>query len=563
MTLSGPKTDRSMTTQTNTDPAQSRLGHYAKQARREIGASVILASLNGLMLIVAAWVLARTVRDLVFAKTPVGGVLPELALFLGLYALRAFLTGWSERKAFAAGAKIRTAVRRDLLDSLASRGPAGIGDERSGGIVNGFIEGVEALHNYYALTLPSRMTAVFLPLAIFVTILPIDVISALTLLVTAPLIPIFMIWIGKGAEKLSQRQWRRMTAMSGHFLDMIQGLTTLKLFNASRRQSKVIERVADAFRQDTMAVLRVAFLSSLALEFFATVSIAMIAVLIGFRLLWGQLAFVDGFFVLLLAPEFYLPLRRMGTHYHAKMEAIGAMEKIVQLLDSPSPAARAGITPPVAPVTIRFDQVSFAYDPARPVLDNVSFTVHAGEKLALAGPSGGGKTTILNLILGFLTPQAGQIWINDTPLDQLDRWQWLQSLSWMAQRPRLFPGTIDDNIRMAGAIDDQALDTLVADTGVAAFRALPTGENGATLSGGQMQRVALARALARQAPLLLMDEPTAHLDPVTEQAIQDAIARHAAGRTIIFAAHRQASLAQANRILTVANGTVSEGAVRT
>ncbi len=538
---------------------QCFLKEKEEPARRFIGASVFLSCLNGALIIAGAWVLAGIVYDVAFRKAVLQDVLPGILLLLLFYISRGLLNAGADYLSFYGASKVRQTVRNDILQNIMEKGPIGLSGDRSGSILNAYIDGVEALQGYYMQSLPARITATLIPLAIFCFILPIDLISGLVLIVTAPLIPVFMIWIGRGAERLSQKQWRRMTFMGGRFLDVIQGLTEIKLFNAGKREGESIRRLTEAFRHDTMSVLRVAFLSSLALEFFATVSIAMIAVLIGFRLLWGEIEFRDGFFILLLAPEFYLPLRRMGTHYHAKMDAIGASEKLVSLLSESEENHRDNKPFDAEKIEIEFRNVSFSYDPSAPVLKNVNLKIYAGEKIALVGPSGGGKSTILSLLLGFITPQEGKILLNGTPMEEIALDQWRNHLSWIGQRTHLFKDTIEDNIGMAcKTASAQEIQDIMDLCRIADLSDAKIDERGIGISGGQQQRVGLARALLRRSPLLLLDEPTAHLDTATENLIQNAISGLSLNATVIFAAHRQATLRAADRILSVENGNVSE-----
>ncbi|PZO84674.1 MAG: thiol reductant ABC exporter subunit CydD, partial [Micavibrio aeruginosavorus] len=278
-----------------TNPVQNFLKEKKEPARRFIGASVFLSCISGALIIVGAWVLAGIVYDAAFQKVAFPDLWPHITTLIFLYVARGLLNAVADYLAYCGASKVKQSVRSDIVQSIIAKGPMGLPDDKSGSILNAYVDGVEALQGYYMLSLPARITATIIPLAIFFFIFPLDLISGLVLIVTAPLIPVFMIWIGRGAERLSQKQWRRMTFMGGRFLDVIQGLAEIKLFNAGKREGETIRRLTESFRHDTMAVLRVAFLSSLALEFFATVSIAMIAVLIGFRLLWGEIEFRDGF----------------------------------------------------------------------------------------------------------------------------------------------------------------------------------------------------------------------------------------------------------------------------
>lgn len=542
------------------DPVQQFLSDRKKPVRRIIGVSVLLSCINAGLMIGGAWILAQVINEALFNHTERSALYPLLLSLIALYAIRAGFAYAADRTAFKAAAMVKSNVRRDITAQLITLHQQGRVSTQSGTFMNAYVEGVEALHNYYMQSLPSRMTATIIPLAILFCILPHDGLSALILLVTAPLIPVFMIWIGRGAERLSQRQWRRMTYMGGRFFDLVQGLPTLKLLNAAQREGRTIGKLGEAFRQDTMAVLRVAFLSSLAMEFFATVSIALIAVLIGFRLLWGEMAFVHGFFILLLAPEFYMPLRRMGATYHAKMEAIGAAEKIVDILAAPAPAkAPNALSIECATVKIEFRNVTFGYAPEQPVLKNVNFTIDAGTRVALVGPSGHGKSTLIRLLLGFIEPQQGEILINDQPLNQINIDTWRKHISWTGQSPHLFHGSVMENVKLSqNTLPDSDIHALLDQCAIGDLADRQLGENGAGISGGQAQRVALARALARPAPLFLLDEPAAYLDTDSAFLIRQAIQAATPGATTIFATHRMDSLSLASLVLHVENGHVQK-----
>ncbi|HEX9803568.1 MAG TPA: thiol reductant ABC exporter subunit CydD, partial [Gammaproteobacteria bacterium] len=470
--------------------------------------------------------------------------------------------------AFSAAARVKLALRERLYRRMQALGPVYLQGERSGELSGLLVDGVEKLEAYYASYLPQMALVALVPLAILAFVFPLDWISGLVMVLTAPVIPLFMILIGKGAERLNRKQWRELARMSAHFLDVIQGLTTLKLFNASRREAQVIAAISDAHRRSTMGVLRVAFLSSLVLEFFATVSIAVVAVLIGFRLLWGDMSFLHGFFVLLLAPEFYLPLRQMGTHYHARMEAIAAAERIVEVLETAVPVAPAEpvAVPAPGPFAIRFENVTFDYPGGRTALAGTAFRVAPGERVALVGPSGSGKSTTVNLLLGFLRPSAGRVLINELDLSQMAHADWLRQVAWVPQRPRLFHGTVLDNIRL-GRPEAEMTAVIEAARQAHAEEFIerlpqgydtPIGEGGQGLSGGQIQRLALARAFLEDAPLVVLDEPTASLDPESEALVQAAIERLAAGRTLLVVAHRLATVRRADRIVVLEQGRVAE-----
>ncbi|SEA30298.1 ATP-binding cassette, subfamily C, CydD [Thiothrix caldifontis] len=552
-------------------------------------AAVAIGLTSGLLLIVQAWLLANVVNAVVFAEASLADVMPSLWGLLALFLLRAGLAWASEQAAFHAAVQVKLAIRAQLYQKVQQLGSAWLTGERSGDLLNTLSDGVEALEAYYARYIPAMSLMALVPLAILVFVLANDWLSAVVMLVTAPLIPLFMILIGKGTEKRNQQQWQQLARMSAHFLDVIQGLTTLKLFNASRSEAQVVAQISDQYRQSTMSVLRVAFLSSFALEFFATVSIAIIAVLIGFRLFWGEMDFLYGFFVLLLAPEFYLPLRNMGTQYHARMAAIGAAEKMVEVLNTPnsphpSLPPQGGKEQDVHPSSVllpsplageglgmggmfgvTISNISFTYPDARTALSNLSLDIHPNETLAIVGASGAGKTTLINLLMGFLQPQSGQILIGDTPLTAIAPEIWRKHLAWLPQKPQLFPGTVADNIRLGNPTATLTQVQAAAEQAYAAefIVKLPQGydtligEAGQGLSGGQVQRIALARAFLKDAPLVILDEATANLDRASETLVQAGVERLAQGRTLVMIAHRLRTVQTADRIVVLDQGTVS------
>lgn len=554
---------------------EGRVEAYLKAQRSQIARPlrlVVGAGLGvGLLVIVQAWLVARVATAVLFEKATLADVSGELTVLPAVFLARAVLTYAGEVSSFRAAAQVKRSLRRMLLEHLVALGPVRLSRQQTGVMATALTDSVEAIHPYYARYLPAASLTAVLPIVILVIVFPSDWVSGVVFILTAPLIPLFMILIGHGAEKMNQRQWGTLLRMSGHLLDAIQGLTTLKLFNASRREAAVVSAMAESYRRDTMSVLRVAFLSSLALEFFATVSIAIVAVLIGFRLLWGEMTFFNGFLVLLLAPEFYAPLRALGAHYHARMEAIGAAEKIVDFLEMPAPAARQE---PVrlnlkAPPRIVFENVRVVHDDGRCGLDHLSFVIAAGEKVALVGPSGAGKSTVLNLLLGFLSPTSGRILVDGVPLEEIDPADWCRHIAWVPQSPHIFRESVADNIAMSASSDDARVRERVVLAGQQALvhdviSRLPRGydtilaETGADLSGGEVQRIAIARAFFRQPSLVLLDEPTAHIDPQTESELLEATEGLVAGRTSLAIAHRLETARRADRILVLDNGRLVE-----
>nr|WP_319483266.1 thiol reductant ABC exporter subunit CydD [uncultured Cohaesibacter sp.] len=549
------------------------LKSQSSRARRPLNLSIVLSFAAGIVLIVQMGVIAFVVDAVLTDKASLTDLLFLLPPLVILFLLRAILSYFSERLALNAAIDLKHKLRKDLLARLIAKGPIlergsenAVGDQ-----VTMLTEGIEAMEGYFARYMPAMVMTVLLPFAILAVTLTRDWLSAIVMVVTAPLIPVFMILIGKGTEKLNQKQWRKLARLSAHFLDMIQGLTTLKLFNASRREAETVSRMAESYRRTTMSVLRVAFLSSLVLEFFATVSIAIIAVLIGFRLLYGDMTFFDGFYVLLLAPDFYLPLRNMGTHYHARMEAVGAAEAMVSIMEMDDGTTQKNTSAEALPalaggIAVEFRSVGFSYPDGSRALEEVSFKLEAGQSLALVGPSGAGKSTIIDLILGLARPDDGQILINGIDLASLPIKAWRTQLAYVPQKPTLFSGTILDAIRYGQP--DASLEAVQAAARLAEahdfITALDDGynhqlnEKGAGLSGGQIQRIAIARALLRDAPLVLLDEPSAHLDRNNEAKIQTALHALEQRSTTITIAHRLHTIEEADIILVLEKGKVME-----
>ncbi|MCG6896884.1 MAG: thiol reductant ABC exporter subunit CydD [Thiocapsa sp.] len=535
---------------------------------------------HGLLAIAQAWLLALILNAVIFQGAGLTEVGHLMGLLLALFMLRAVTVWQGERAAFEAAAGVRNGLRDRIYRQLQRLGPRYLANERSGALVETLTKGIDDLEGYYARFLPAMTLTMILPLAILIVVFPADWVAGVVMLVTAPLIPLFMIIIGSSAQAKNQRQWKQLTRMSSHFLDVIQGLTTLKLFGASRREAEVVERISNEYRSSTMQVLRVAFLSSAVLEFFAAIGIAIIAVFIGFRLYglvmpmpeWltalPKISYLQGLFILMLAPEFYAPLRNMGTQYHARMAAAAAAEQMMRVLDAEPEQTSPGREPLRAPrpFGMRFEDVHFSYEAGRDALRGVDFEVPAGRRVALVGSSGAGKTTVINLVLGFLAPTSGRILIGDQALAELDLEDWRRHLAWVPQQPRLFQGTIGDNIRLGRP--DADLEAVRA----AARRARADGfieamadgydslvaERGAGLSGGQIQRVALARAFLRDAPLVILDEATANLDPESERLVQEGIEELARDRTLLVVAHRLATVRRADRILVLDDGRVAE-----
>jgi ATP-binding cassette subfamily C protein CydD len=528
---------------------------------------VIFGLLAGILLIAQAYLLSQVISRVFLDDQTLHDVRFLLIGLLVIALLRAVLLWGGEVSAMLVAGPIKTTLRERLFAHLIGLGPAYTRGERSGELVNSAVNGIEELDAYFRDYLPQRYLSVLVPLSILIVIFPLDLLSGFVLLLTAPLIPVFMILIGKLANIESRRQWLTLSRMSAFFLDTLQGLTTLKLFGRSREQVQIIAQISDRFRDTTMRVLRIAFLSSLVLELLATIGTAIIAVEIGLRLLYGRLAFDEALFVLILAPEFYLPLRMLGTRFHAGISGATAAQRLFEVLDTPLPPAAGKLHQTPERLEIQFEDVHYAYDGgSRPALDSLTFKIEPGQRVALVGPSGAGKSTMVQLLLRFIEPDAGRITAGGLPLADIPANLWRDQIAWVPQMPYLFQASVADNIRLArpdAPLDDvkRAAALAHADSFIAAFPQnydTMISERGVRLSGGQAQRIALARAFLKDAPLLILDEATSNLDPETEALLQDALRALLRNRTSLIIAHRLSTVYQADQIVVLDGGRVVE-----
>ncbi|MGW3263006.1 thiol reductant ABC exporter subunit CydD [Streptomyces sp. NPDC001056] len=536
-------------------PVDPRLLRYARATRFFLVAVVALGAVGAGLVIAQAMLIAEVVVGSFQRGRSVAELSAPLLLLVAVSAGRALVAWLTERAAHRAGAAVKSELRGRLLDRAAALGPGWLGGQRTGSLVTLATRGVDALDDYFSRYLPQLGLAVVVPVAVLARIVTEDWVSAAIIVGTLPLIPLFMMLIGWATQARTDRQWRLLSRLSGHFLDVVAGLPTLKVFGRAKAQAESIRRITGEYRQATMRTLRIAFISSFALELLATLSVALVAVTIGMRLVRGDMDLYIGLVILVLAPEAYLPLRQVGAQYHAAAEGLAAAEEIFAVLETPVPASGAGAVPSGA---VAFEGVTVRY-PGRSVdaVTEVSFTVEPGETVALVGPSGAGKSTLLNVLLGFVRPATGRVRVGGVDLAELDIAEWRSRIAWVPQRPHLYAGTIAENVRLARPdADDDAVRRALRDAGALDFvDALPDGagtvlgEDGAGLSAGQRQRLALARAFLADRPLLVLDEPTAALDGVTEGEVVSAVRRLAAGRTVLVVVHRPALLDVADRVV--------------
>ncbi|MEW2551410.1 thiol reductant ABC exporter subunit CydD [Streptomyces zhihengii] len=548
-------------------PIDPRLLRYARATRVFLVSLVVLGLLGAALVVAQAMLVAEVVVGGFEQGLSVSGLTTPLILLAAVAAGRALVSWLTELAAHRAGAAVKSELRGRLLERAAELGPGWLSGQRTGSLVALATRGIDALDDYFARYLPQLGLAVVVPVAVLARIVTDDWVSAAIIVGTLPLIPLFMVLIGWATQTRMDRQWRLLSRLSGHFLDVVAGLPTLKVFGRAKAQADSIRTITAQYRQATMRTLRIAFLSSFALELLSTLSVALVAVTIGMRLVHGELDLYTGLVILILAPEAYLPLRQVGAQYHAAAEGLSAAEEIFEVLGTRP--RHAGTAPVPADPRLEFDGVSVRH-PGRgeATPHRASLSVEPGETVALTGESGTGKSTLLDVVLGFAEPTEGRVLVGGRDLGDIDPVLWRERIAWVPQRPTLFAGTVADNVRLArpDADDAAVLDALRQAGAHDVVAALPRGaetllgEDGAGLSAGQRQRIALARAFLADRPVLLLDEPTAALDGETEAGIVEAVGRLARGRTVLLVVHRPALLALADRVVTLARRPDEVGA---
>ncbi|MCK9634795.1 MAG: thiol reductant ABC exporter subunit CydD [Methylobacter tundripaludum] len=572
---------------------------WLKQQGKAVRKPVLLAAAagiaNGLGVIGQSAALAFILQAVIIDKLPWTSLMTPFMVLAAVFILRSVCVYLHQTWGFEAGAQVRASVRQRLFDRFLTLGPAAIKQRQSGELAAVTLEQVDALENYFSRYLPQQMIVGVLPLIMIGVVMPVNWVVGLIFLVTGPLVPVFMALVGMGAASANRSQFLAMARMSGYFLDRLQGLETLKLFGQATQELANINKIADSFREKTMAVLRIAFLSSAILEFFSAVAVALVAVYVGLGLLglvhFGpaeQISLGEALFVLLLAPEFFMPLRQLAINYHDRAAALGAADAILAILEQdaeagtlipklqlgnpegeaqasrdgklelPSPSSQAGAWELADTCLIKFNNVSKSYG-KRQVLTGINLRIAAGEKIALVGESGAGKTTLLNLLLGFEAATEGRVLLNGLPVNRECA---AKAIAWVGQNAYIFHGTIKDNIALTDpdASEQRVIDAAQA-AGVTEFSAqlpegllTPIGERGYGLSGGQVQRIALARAFLKNADIILLDEPTANLDAANKTLLLDVIDRLFADKTLIIASHDPDVIQRMNRRIALQQG---------
>ena len=546
-----------------------RLLRVARAATVALASAIVLGLLTACLATAQAFLLADAVSRAFLGGATLGALQLTLAALALVLVARAG-TGWAQEVvAQRCSSSVKRTLRRRLLAHAAGLGPAWAAGARSGEVVALATRGLDALDGYFGRYLPQLVLAVIVPVVVIVALAAADGLAALTVLLTVPLIPLFMVLIGLVTERRRGRRWQALARLAHHFLDVVTGLPTLKVYGRAHAQVAALERVTDAYRRETLATLRVAFLSAFALELAATLSVALVAVEVGLRLVGGELDLRTGLFIIVLAPEAYLPLRQLGLHFHASEEGLQAAAAAFAILET-RPDPPGGSIPPPDMRTSQVRLSAVAVDRPDRAIEAPSPTdliARPGEVVVLRGPSGAGKSTLLAILLGFTAPSTGtaQIVAADgraVALGDLDLALWRRQVAWVPQQPFFFAGTVADNVRLAAPeASDERIATALAEVGLGDVPlARPLGERGVGLSSGQRRRLAVARALLRDAPLVLLDEPTAGLDAANEadvlMRVQTAARRD--HRAVVLAAHRPAAIAIADRVVDVESRTQSD-----
>ena len=549
-----------------------RLLQRAREARTALALDAVLG-LAAALLVLGQAVLLADVAARSFDGASLHDVLVPLALLGAVVCARATAAWGFEVVGRRAAGRILSRLRLSLVERRLRAEPAALDGAESSELATLAVTGVDALEATFARYLPQVVLAVVVPLAVLALVASIDLTSAGIMLLTLPLVPVFMWLVGRYAEHRARERWEALTIFAHHFADVVRGLPTLRAFNRAHAQAEQIDLVTDRYRVTTMGTLRAAFLSGTVLELAATIGVALVAVTVGVRLVDGGLGFRAGLTVLVLAPELYLPLRNLAAQFHASADGAAVAGRLLDLTEpSPPPALARGRreAPDLRTAPIRLERISFRY-PGRlsPALDDVDLELAAGETVALVGPSGAGKSTIASLLLGLLEPTAGAVLADGIELATVEPGTWRRQLAWLPQRPTLLRGTVAENIRLGDpAASFERVRAVAALAGADGFvEALPegyetvVGDGGRPLSAGQARRLALARAFLVEAPLLILDEPTAHLDPESADRVAAAIDGFRGRCTTLLISHRSELAAHCDRIVRIEDGRAAPSPV--
>jgi len=534
-------------------------------------AAVFSGFLAGGLVVLQSWQFSRIITGVFLQHQTLDQVVPLMRLVFIVVCFRALFTFFNEWLSGRLAVNIKIRLRQLLTEKINRLGPAYLKEEHTGELATTALHGVDSLDVYFSQYLPQVLIAVMLPLTILIVAFPMDPLTGVIFLVTAPLIPLFMVLIGWISETLTSKQWLARTRLGGYFLDTLQGIATLKMLGCSRERAKEVREVSEQYRSATLNVLRITFLSALVLEMVATVSTAIVAVEIGLRLLYARMEFQQAFFILLIAPEFYIPMRNLSARFHAGMTGVTTAQRIYEILDVPEPVPQ--IEKGIGLLEAQFHKeyiislrsLGFTYASSSiHSLRCIDLDLKNGRHYALVGKSGSGKSTLAQILLRFISPDEGEIFINNLKIDTWSKDQWRKFVGWVPQRPALFQRSLRENITLGdGSYTNEDIQKAVAAAGLSeVVRTLDKGmdtlvnEGGSRLSGGEAQRVALARAFLKDPRLLILDEPTAHLDPELEEKINRSTRLLMQGRTTLTIAHRISTIRTADEVIVLDQGNL-------
>jgi ATP-binding cassette subfamily C protein CydD len=544
-----------------------RLVRRARPVRSMLAADAALGLVAALLVIAQAVLIARVAAE-AFGGASLGDVAVPLALLVAAVVGRAASAWGFEVVGRRAATSVQSQLRTELVEKRLRSRPAALDGAESAELATIAVSGVDALETTFARYIPQVVLAAVVPVAVLAVVASIDLVSAGVMLLTLPLVPVFMWLVGRHTERRARERWHALSFLAGHFLDVVRGLPTLRAFNRGEPQVERISEVGDRYRRATMGTLRIAFLSGAVLELMATLGIALVAVTVGVRLVSGGMAFEAALTVLVLSPELYLPLRNLAAQFHAGADGLAVASRLLDLVEASEPLARAGgLAPSPSEAAVRLEGVSFSY-PGRPgnVLSSLDLELRPGETVALVGSSGAGKSTVASLLLLLAQPSSGRVTAGGVDLAECDPETWRAHLAWVPQCPTLFQGTVAKNIALGDPAAGEARIRAAAElAGADEFiRRLPdgfgtiVGDGGRALSSGERRRIAIARAFLRDAPLVILDEPTANLDREGGEVVGSALARLGQGRTVLLIAHDDEMVRHADRTVRLVGGRIAQ-----
>ncbi len=545
-----------------------RLLRECKSNRLYIPLSIISSLFNAFFIVFSAYLLSKTIDAVFIKKYSLQAIEKYIVWFMVNAGAKAAVNFLIDVKIKNISEDIKEGIRARIFNKVIFSNPLKVKAERYGELVNTLTEGIELITPYFSQYIPQLFGSLIIPLITCIAVFSVDSLSGIIMLITYPIIPVFMMLIGYKSNKVNEKQWRKLSILSSHFLELLQGLSTLKAFGRSGLQEEKVYKVSEDYRKSTMEVLRISFLSALVLELSATISTALIAVDLGLRLVYSKITFINAFFVLVLAPDFYLPLRQLGLKFHASLNGQVAIEKVEELQSflAENTETKATASPSQDDkISIEVKNLSYSHD-NKEAIDNVSFTINRGEKVALIGESGSGKSTLVNILCKLLDVQRGTVYINGTDINDINREEYLQKVAIVPQFPHIFNKSIEENITLGEELDYESFFKAVKAAGVDKFvegydsklKAIIGDGEEMAVSGGEKQRIAIARALYKEVDFIVLDEPTSAMDSETEELLGKVMEDCFRDKTVLLSAHRLNTVKAADKLLVMKDGKLIE-----